>query len=309
MRNKFANTIHKLGSVNKKVCMLVADISPAGAMVDFQKKFPKRFINTGVAEQSMIGIAAGLALKGFKPFCYTIATFSIFRPYEFVRVDLCYQKLPVTIVGMGAGLIYSNLGSTHQSIEDISLAKSLPNMTVIAPCDPNEMELATRWCIKNKNGPVYMRLGKAGEPNLTENAVEKFKIGKIRKIENGKKICIISYGTILSKAFEIKKFLNKKNFYPSIYNCHTLKPLDIKTLKKIFKKYAKIIVYEECVENGSLGEQIKKLAFDNKFQGKILSKTIKDKFIKHYGTYEDILDKHDLSSKKIIKSVAKFIIK
>lgn len=307
MRNKFADTIYKLGNKNKKVCMLVADISPAGAMEKFQKKFPNRFINTGVAEQAMIGIAAGLALKGLKPFCYTIATFSLFRPYEFVRIDLCYQKLPVTIIGMGAGLIYSNLGSTHQSIEDLSLAKSLPNMTVIAPCDPDEMKQATKWCVKNKNGPVYMRLGKAGEPDLTKNSSDRFQIGKIRKLVDGKKICIISYGTILKKAFEIKNFLNKKKINPSIYNCHTLKPLDIYKINEILKNYDKIIVYEESVENGSLGSQIKKIAFEKKYKGKILSKNIKDKFIKHYGTYEDILDKHDLSTKKIIKSVAEFI--
>jgi len=105
MRNKFADVIFEIGQKNEKICALVADISPAGSMVKFQEQFPERFINTGVAEQSMIGIAAGMALRGMRPFCYTIATFSLYRPFEIIRVDLCYQNLPVTIVGMGAGSI------------------------------------------------------------------------------------------------------------------------------------------------------------------------------------------------------------
>ena len=106
MRNKLADVIYDLGLKDKKICVLVADISPAGSMSKFRKKFPKRFINTGVAEQSMIGIAAGMALRGLRPFCYTIATFALYRPFEMIRVDLCYQNLPVTIVGMGTGHNY-----------------------------------------------------------------------------------------------------------------------------------------------------------------------------------------------------------
>ena len=113
MRNKLADIIYKTGSKNKKICILVADISPAGSMSKFRKEYPKRFINTGVAEQSMIGIAAGMALRGLRPFCYTIATFALYRPFEMIRVDLCYQNLPVTVVGMGTGTTYSTLGGTH----------------------------------------------------------------------------------------------------------------------------------------------------------------------------------------------------
>ena len=183
MRDKFADVIFEEGKKNDKICALVADISPAGSMMEFRKKFPNRFINCGVAEQAMIGIAAGLALKGMRPFCYTIATFSLFRPFEMVRVDLCYQNLPVTVIGMGAGVIYSTLGSTHHTMEDISVASSIPNMTVLAPCDPEEMKLATRWCATRSKGPVYMRLGKRGEPVFTKNSVDKFQIGKIRYLK------------------------------------------------------------------------------------------------------------------------------
>lgn len=297
MRNKFAETIYKEGIKNNKICVIVADISPAGSIADFRKKYPKRFINCGVAEQAMIGIASGLALKGMRPFCYTIAAFSVFRPYEFIRVDVCYQNLPVTIIGMGAGVIYSTLGSTHHTMEDITLMKALPNMTVIAPCDPTEMKLAIQWAVNRKSGPVYIRLGKVGEPDLTKSAPEKFQIGKIRNIKKGKDICIISYGTILKKAFEICNTLKK--IKPSIYSCHTIKPLDYARLNKIFNNYKKIFIIEEQVESGSLAEEIKSFAFSNGFKGKIINFNLKDNFIHCYGSYEELLDKHGMSSKKI----------
>ena len=139
MRNKFADVIYQYGKKDKKVCAIVADISPAGSIKKFREKFLIGLLIV-VAEQSMIGIAAGLATQGFKPFCYTISTFALYRPFEMIRVDLAYQKLPVVVIGMGAGVIYSTLGSTHHTMEDIAIASSIPNMKVIAPCDPIEME-------------------------------------------------------------------------------------------------------------------------------------------------------------------------
>ena len=153
MRNKFAEVLYKESIRNSKICVVVADISPAGSMNLFRTKYPKRFINTGVAEQSMVGIAAGMALRGLRPFCYTIATFALYRPFEMVRVDLCYQNLPVTIVGMGTGTVYSTLGGTHLTQEDISIARSIPNMNIIAPCDPNELEDALKYCCRKSKGP------------------------------------------------------------------------------------------------------------------------------------------------------------
>src|SRR3982750_2951249 len=138
MRNKFADTLYECGKKNPRVAIVVADISPAGSMGKFRDQYPDRFINVGVAEQSMIGICAGLALKGCQPFAYTIATFTLYRPFEMVRDDLCYQNLPVTVVGMGAGVIYSTLGGTHHTQEDIAIAGAIPNMQILAPCDPLE---------------------------------------------------------------------------------------------------------------------------------------------------------------------------
>ena len=305
MRNKFANVIYKVGLKDKRICALVADISPAGSMMDFRKKFPDRFINCGVAEQSMIGIAAGLALRGMRPFCYTIATFSLYRPFEMVRVDLCYQNLPVTIIGMGAGLIYSTLGSTHHSFEDISIASSLPNMTVLAPCDPLEMEQATLWCTKRNKGPVYMRLGKRGEPNLTEKAKEKFVIGKIRYLRKfkEKKVVIITYGTIMYLAKKVADKLKNYNINASIISCHTIKPLDKKGITKMLSDYDNVVVIEEHVPTGGLNSSIKSINSDLNKKTKIHSFTCKDEFIHSYGSYENLLSKHGISENKIIKKI------
>ena len=141
MRNQFSERIFFNAKKNKNIYIVAADISPAGSMEIFRKKYPNRFINVGVAEQSMIGVCAGLAMRKKRAFAYTIATFALYRPFEMIRDDICYQNLPVTIVGMGAGTIYSNLGGTHMTQEDISIAKSMPNMSVIAPADPIELNL------------------------------------------------------------------------------------------------------------------------------------------------------------------------
>jgi len=301
MRNKFADKIFELGKVNKNIAIVVADISPAGSIEKFSKDFPNRFINCGVAEQSMIGIAAGLALKGFRPFCYTIATFALYRPFEMVRVDLAYHNLPVTIIGMGSGLIYSTLGGTHQSIEDISIASSIPNMNVVCPADPYEMEKVVEWCASKSIGPTYVRLGKRGEKNLDSFKTEEFQFGKIRYLKKGKDIAIISYGIILQKIDSVLKIYNKEDFNPSLISCHTIKPLDIKGITEVLKVYKKIIVIEEHVPHGGLSSRIKEIAFDNKILNSLDCYTLQDKFIKSYGSYEDLLNKHGLNVNEIIK--------
>jgi transketolase len=301
MRNKFADKIFELGKINKNIAIVVADISPAGSIKKFSKDFSERFINCGVAEQSMIGISAGLALRGFRPFCYTIATFALYRPFEMVRIDLAYHNLPVTIIGMGSGLIYSTLGGTHQSIEDISIACSIPNMNVICPADPFEMEKVVEWCASKSEGPTYVRIGKRGEKNLNTYESDDFLVGKIRYLKKGRSIAIISYGIILQKISTILNIYNKKDFNPSLISCHTIKPLDIEGIKRVLKLYKKIIVIEEHVPHGGLSSRIKEIAFNNQILNSIDCYTLKDKFIKFYGNYDDLLKEHDLDVHKIIK--------
>src|SRR6201987_6236842 len=226
MRNTFSEALYEAATKNPDVYIVVSDISPAGSMAKFSTQYPERFINVGVAEQSMIGICAGLALKGCQPFAYTIATFSLYRPFEMVRDDLGYQNLPVTVVGMGAGVIYSTLGGTHHTMEDVAVASAIPNFRVIAPCDPLEAIDATRWCAQQKEGPVYLRVGKAGEPNLTGKALDPWSFGRLHYLQRGCDVCILSYGVIMAKAIEVARGLEARGRSVSVVSCHTIKPLD-----------------------------------------------------------------------------------
>jgi transketolase len=273
-------------------------------MSKFQQEYPARFINVGVAEQVMIGMAAGLALKGCQPFAYTIATFSLYRPFEMVRNDLGYQNLPVTVVGMGAGVIYSTLGGTHHTQEDIAIAGAIPNMQILSPCDPLECVDATKYCASQKRGPMYLRIGKAGEPNLTENAIEPFHFGKIRYITKGTDICILTYGVITKMAIEISDYLRKKyGKSVSVISCHTLKPLDKLGISNLLNSHKQVIVLEEHAPQGGLAAQTKQLAWDINAQCELKTFTLKDQFIHNYGSHDDLLKSHGLSVDKILKTL------
>lgn len=298
MRNIFSETVYKNIKKNKNIYVVAADISPSGAMAKFQSS-EKNFINVGVAEQNMIGVCAGLAMSGKKVFAYTIAPFSIYRPFEMVRDDICYQNLPVTIVGMGSGTIYATLGGTHTAIEDISIARSLPNMSVISPCDPLELISAVNYCCKNSS-PVYLRIGKSGEENITHLSKEKWQFGKIRNIVQGSKTCFLTHGSISSMAYNVIKKSSKKI---SLYSCSTLKPFDEKKIKIIFKKYNKIITLEDHSEIGGLSDIIMNLAFKYKYTGQIITNSLKDKFIHVFSSQKDLLEAHGISEKKIYNQI------
>jgi transketolase len=277
----------------------IVDISPAGSMAKFTQQYPERFINVGVAEQTMIGIAAGLALKGCQPFAYTIATFSLYRPFEMVRDDLCYQNLPVTVVGMGAGVIYSTLGGTHHTQEDIAVAGAIPNMQIIAPCDPDECTHATKWCATQKNGPVYLRIGKAGEPNLTKGA-DPWVFGKVRYLRRGTDVCILTYGVITRMAVEVADALAAEGKSVSLVSVHTMKPLDRAGIVEAMKTHKHVIVIEEHAPQGGLAPQTKQLAWESQATCRIDTFTLQDKFIHNYGSWENLLESHGISTKIIL---------
>jgi len=299
MRNIFADTFYELGKADPRLAIVVADISPAGSIARFREEFPDRFINTGVAEQIMIGMCAGMALRGLRPFAYTIATFTLFRPYEFVRVDLCYHNLPVTIVGIGGGVTYSTLGSTHHALEDVSIASAIPNMSVVAPCDPAETRDATLWCAQQEIGPVYLRLGKAGEPDFTSKAPEPWCFGKIRLIRPGDDVCILSYGPIIKRAFDVAGRFEAAGQSAAIYSVSTLKPLDREGLEDVLRRFRRVVVIEECPPTGSLSTRLKELAWETRATCRIDAFTLQDAFIHCYGSHDDLLAEHGLSTQAI----------
>ncbi len=271
-------------------------------MTQFREEFPERFINVGVAEQIMVGMAGGMALQGMRPFVYTIATFALYRPFDFVRVDLAYQNLPVTVVGAAGGVTYSVLGSTHHAMEDIAIASAVPNMQVMAPCDPLETQQITQWCTRNSQSPVYLRIGKTSEPSYTDKAVEPFVPGKLRYLCKGNDTCIIAYGPIIRLAFELKAG-HLKHKSVSIVSCHTIKPLDLEGLEKIFKNHRRVIIIEEHVPHGGLGSRVKEFAWDNKIDRELQCFSLQDRFIRCYGPYEELLVQHGLASNCIAEKL------
>ena len=301
MRNTFADTFYEAGLEDDRLSIVVADISPAGSIEKFRSDFPDRFVNTGVSEQIMIGMCAGMAQRGMRPFAYTIATFALFRPYEMIRDDLCYQNLPVTVVGIGGGVTYSTLGGTHHAMEDVAIANAIPNMTIIAPCDPAETAEATKWCITQERGPVYLRLGKAGEPDFTSQAAEPWEFGKVRKIKHGSDVCILSYGPIIKKAFEVGEALEKTGRSTAIYSAHTIKPLDRETIAKVLAEFEQVIIIEECVPVGGLSDGVKRIAWEDRASCQLDCFTLKDEFIHCYGTHDELLAAHGLSSQNILQ--------
>jgi transketolase len=303
VRNTFSEALYEAATRNPNIYIVVSDISPAGSMAKFSSQYPDRFINVGVAEQSMIGICAGLALKGCQPFAYTIATFTLYRPFEMVRDDLCYQNLPVTVVGMGAGVIYSTLGGTHHTQEDMAIAGALPNMQIIAPCDPLECTDATRWCAQQKNGPVYLRIGKAGEPVLTKGA-EPWRFGKVRYLRRGTDVCILTYGVITKMAAAIADRLQEQGKSVSLVSVHTVKPLDRAGIVDALKRHEHVIVIEEHAPQGGLAPQTKQLAWDSQATCRLDSFTLQDEFIHNYGSHDDLLAAHGLSPGRILDAVA-----
>ena len=303
MRDTFAQAFYEEAQANPKMFLVVADISPASKISNFKQEFPTRFIDVGVAEQTMIGLAAGLALRGCKPFAYTIANFCIYRPFEQVRNDLCYQNLPVTVVGMGAGITYSPLGATHHTIEDVAVMSAIPNMSVLAPCDPAEVTEAVRVAAHHA-GPIYLRLGKAGEPNLTAQA-DPFHFGKLRQIKSGGDVAILSYGPIAKMAVDVAARLeSEQSRSTAVYSVHTLKPLDREGIAAVLKRYPSVAIIEEHVERGGLGAQVKQVAWDSHATCKLHTFALKDEFLHVYGSQDDIRHAHGLSVDQIYPVIA-----
>ena len=308
MRNTFAQGIYEISQEIPDIYVVAADISPVGSIENFRDNFPDQFINVGVAEQAMIGLCSGLALRGCRPFAYTIATFTAYRPFEHIRVEICYQNLPVTIVGMGAGVTYGTLGGTHHSQEDIGIMGSLPNMSILAPCDPAETIEAT-WACARHNGPMYLRIGKAGEPDFTSQAVDAFEFGKLRTIKEGSDLCILSYGPIMRRVFEVVEKLEAQGVSVAVESVHTIKPLDKEGIADVLNQFETVVVIEEHSVLNGLGMQVKEIAWDCRASSRLCTYGLKDEFFHVFGAHEDMWDVHGLGVDVLCKDILSVALK
>ncbi len=281
MRNAFANELTSLAKSNNSIVLLTGDIG--NKLFDNLKSLnAEKVLNCGIAEQSMIGVAAGMAHMGYKPFIYTITPFTTYRNFEQIRVDLCYNNLPAVIVGTGSGLSYASLGPTHQSLEDVAILRTLPNMTIFCPCDPEEVRLGLKESISHKS-PLYIRLGKKGETNLSDIVDRSFKLGKAVNLRKGRDICIIGYGPILSEVLEAAKHLLEMGIDCQVENFHTIKPLDEERLKDLDNKFENIIVVEEHTLFGGLYGAVAEFWIKERLTANITSVATYDEFLHEIG--------------------------
>jgi len=253
MRNTFAREMTVLGSEHDGLVLLSGDIGNR-LFDDYKRHFPMRFLNCGVAEANMMGMAAGMAQSGLRPVVYTINAFITTRCFEQIRLDVCYQNVPVVIVGVGAGLSYAALGGTHHSCEDIGILRLLPNLTVICPGDATEVQLALRASLHH-DGPVYIRLGKKGEPRVHKTPPE-FTIGKGIRVRAGDEVCLLSTGNMLPVAVDAAAELERRGISAEVVSMHTVKPLDEDLLAESFWRFSAVVTVEEHAARGGLGGSV-----------------------------------------------------
>ena len=285
MRNAFAKEITRLSKTSSKLVLLSGDIG--NRLFDEYKNIPgSNFLNCGIAEANMMGVAAGLAMSGLKPIIYTITPFTTTRCFEQIRVDACYHNVPVIIIGTGSGLSYASLGPTHHSLEDFAIFRALPNITILAPSDSVELKKCLNEALK-LNSPVYIRIGKKGEEILTNESTP-FMIGKSVNFKKGGKVCLIATGTIMSEALKAAELLENKGISTCVEGFHTIKPIDKKSLKRLFSLFDVISVIEEHSSIGGLFGAISEWITleDNMFNSKVLSFGTKDEFMHEVGTQQ-----------------------
>ena len=302
MRNAFADEITRLGKADPRVVLLSGDIG--NKLFDpFKAHAPARFFNCGVAEANMMGVAAGMALCGLRPVVYTITPFTTTRCFEQIRVDVCYHKAPVIIVGTGSGLSYADLGPTHHSCEDMAILRTLPGMTVIAPADSTELRLALREAL-NLEGPVYMRIGKKGEPTIHQSA-PRLRIGHAITLRNGTRACLISTGVMAPVVMAAAEILERRGISARVESFHTVKPLDEATLAEVFSKFPVVAAVEEHGRIGGLAGGISEwLATQAPPRASLLSFGTDDTFMHEVGSQDYARRKFGLTAENIAEQVA-----
>ncbi|MEE1885171.1 transketolase family protein [Pedobacter flavus] len=302
-RSGFGEGLHEVAKKNEKVVALCADLVGSLKMDAFIKEFPERFVQVGIAEANMIGIAAGLSIADKIPYTGTFANFSTGRVYDQIRQSVAYSGKNVKICASHAGLTLGEDGATHQILEDIGLMKMLPHMVVINPCDFNQTKAAT-IAIADYDGPVYLRFGRPAIPVFTDPN-QKFEIGKAWMVNEGKDVTIIATGHMVWKAIEAGEELEKMGIDAEIINIHTIKPLDEEGILKSVKKTGCVVTCEEHNKFGGLGESVARL-LTTEYPAPQEFVAVNDSFGES-GTPDQLMAKYGLESSNIVDAVKKVI--
>ncbi|HLS71742.1 MAG TPA: transketolase family protein [Chitinophagaceae bacterium] len=303
-RAGFGEGIHELAKENPKVVALTADLAGSLKLGPFIKDFPERFIQVGIAEANMIGIAAGLTIGGQIPYTTTFANFSTSRVYDQIRQSVAYSKKNVKICASHAGLTLGEDGATHQILEDIGMMRMLPEMTVIVPCDFNQTKAATK-AIADMEGPVYLRFGRVKWANFTAEDGSDFEIGKAQILAEGTDVTIIACGHMVWYSIEAAKRLAKEGISVELINMHTIKPLDKEAIINSVKKTKCVVTAEEHQKNGGLGDAVSQVLMENMPAPQEFV-AVDDTFGES-GKPNELLDKYGLSVEDIYRAAKKVI--
>ncbi len=298
MRKACLNLILELARTDDRVFFIGSDLG-VGTLNQFKKEFPDRFFMEGISEANVIGMAAGLALEGKIVYVNTIATFLTRRCFEQVALDLCLHNLPVRLIGNGGGLVYAPLGPTHEAIEDIAIFRSLPNMTIVAPADAEEMKRLMPLTL-SVPGPIYIRLAKGFDPIVT-NKEDTFAIGKVFKMRDGTDCLIISTGVMLNTALKSANLLSDKGIESSVIHVPTIKPLDTTALLKSVEATKSVVTLEEHSVIGGLGSAVAEIIAESNMKSppKFRRIGLPDCFPNRYGSQADLFNYFGLTPEAV----------
>lgn len=307
MRQTCVDMVYELAKIDERVVFIGSDLSP-GLLGKMKQQFPDRYYMEGVYEQNIIGMAAGLAMDGYIPYVNTIATFLTRRCYEQLAVDVCMHKLPVRLIANGGGVVYAPLGPTHLATEDISIMRALPNMTVVAVSDAEEMKRFMRETVDWKQ-PIYIRLGKGGD-EVVSRPENGFTIGEAINMHetSGAKdvsVLLISTGVMTQRVLKVANALAEQSIGVTHLHCHTVKPLDVEAILHHAKHNDLVVTVEENTKIGGLGSAVTDCLVENLGRNipLIVRYGLPDKFPDKYGTQDNLFDYFDLSAEKLLSNI------
>jgi transketolase len=305
MRTAFFRALMDLAEADERITLVVGDLG-FGAVEPFARRFPDRFVNAGVAEQNMTGLAMGMALSGRVVFTYSIANFPTLRCLEQIRNDICYHRADVKIIAVGGGLAYGSLGMTHHATEDLAIMRALPELLVVAPGDPVEVEQLT-WGIAVHAGPCYMRLGRAGEPLVHEPSIA-LKLGRAIRVREGRDVTLISTGGMLDTTVRVGRRLARDGIDARVVSMHTIKPLDETEVLAAARETGAIATLEEHSVMGGLGSAVAEvLAEAGPGVARLVRLGLPAEFVRTVGSQEYLLGNFGLSEDGVLESIRRFV--
>ncbi|MDO4298891.1 MAG: transketolase C-terminal domain-containing protein [Lachnospiraceae bacterium] len=304
MQRAYMSALCEIAEKDRNVLSLLAD-SGTGYDELFRRYFPEQMLDFGIAEENMVSAAAGLAMCGKIPFVYTAGAFLAYRSFEFIRDDICFQNLNVKIVGMGAGLSWSTLGVTHHTTEDLAVLRALPNLTILSPSCPREVEKAVKAAYAIQ-GPVYIKIGMNHEPDVCGED-DTFVVGKNRELRPGREVCVYATGSITSEVLEAAKLLEADGLDIGVVNVPTVKPFDGEEVLERAKSYRTILTVEEHSITGGLGSAVAEVLAESDVKVRFRRIGLKNCFAVGYGTHAQVKAANGLDAEGIAGQIRKIL--